>query len=297
MPIVVEGTYTSTDERSSWSSIPNVVIPASSDRVLYVFLTHKQNTTAGGKFAVSVRWDSGGANEWLTRIGLVEQAKSVCEIWRFVAPTAKTADVLIAWGDDHANRSGSVHAAVITSGVHQVTPDINVNTSKGSGSSSSLSITTVPGHLCYGAVETVVAITENGEGTEQWNRNSSGASRGAGVSFVAVDTQTDFAFSFSSGNTWSMAGLSIVPVPIIGRESRSLARIVQQFTRISRSLARDVVSTARQSRSLARTVKIFYAHLSKAISRRVTRDAVGNISAATSKVNAVSATITRDYKG
>ncbi len=216
MAIVVEGTYTSTSVKTTTSSIGVIDVTQSlTNAAFYVFLSHHQKSSGGGKYATKVMFQSGdlGDQQSLINVGREEYVEEIVEIWRLLAPRG---DVLpsscqITWVDNNANWDGSCHAAVVLSGIDQDTPDDGWNANSGTGTSSPLDVPTTIGDLCYAinSVDSYVSV-EAGDGTQQWTLIAD-QNYSKGVSHIADDTTTNFLFTIAESHDWAIAGISINP--------------------------------------------------------------------------------------
>jgi hypothetical protein len=207
--MAVSALYTTSVAKKTTSSTITSVVVSTGD-ALYVVLDHNQKTGGAGKYASTVVWDVATANESLALVGTgqAQNGKACVEIWKLAAPTAKTATVTITWVDNNANWNGDVSTAIVVSGHDTGTPDDGWNTNSGTGTAATIAIATESGDFTVGsASSTIQALTENGDGTEQWN-DSTNACKGAGSDFTAVDAQSDHSWSLTSAE-WVTAGINI----------------------------------------------------------------------------------------
>jgi len=207
MPIVVEGTYTSTSKKKEFVMI-NITIPDKENLALFIFISHRQQTSGTTKLPANVVWDFPGVKQYATLLEWGETAKSMAEIYRLANPTPKSAGLRIKFDGQQSNWNGAVHTVVVLSGVDQNSPEWNLGVSGGTGGTSVLTLETCEGALNYGVIEAAAPLTEGGDGTEQWNANSPGVSQGAGVSYIATNDETNLVFTHSS-TSWTFCGLSI----------------------------------------------------------------------------------------
>ena len=217
MVLKIRGIYTGVHKKTQYCTIENITVPLSYHRAIYCFIAHEQANSGGGKLITNVRWDSTGSPEYFTYIGHKEQSKSICEIYRLINPKEKTATLMVKFNSNESNWNGSVIGVVVLSGVYSENPDSNFTVSGNSSGTSSLILSTKKDKLNLVTSDANNVQTITGEGTLEWNRNSGGTCRGAGISFITIDNQSNFSFTHNVC-PWSMAGLNINPHPYVIKE-------------------------------------------------------------------------------
>ena len=239
MVLKIRGIYTGIHKKTQYCTIENITVPLSYHRAIYCFITHRQRNANAGKLITNVRWDSSGSPQYFTYIGHKEQSKSICEIYRLITPKEITATLMVKFNSTDSNWNGSIIGAVILSGVCPENPDSDFTVNGNSSGTSSLTLLTKKDKLNFAISDANNVQTMTGEGTLKWNRNSGGTCRGAGVSFIAIDNQSNFSFTHSVC-PWSMIGLNINAHPYVIKE---INLEIKRDESISLKIERDIYIT------------------------------------------------------
>jgi hypothetical protein len=208
MAIVIENSYsTSVASKSTTGTLTNVVVPTSANRAIYVFTSATQKSDNGSAYATGVTFNG---TENFTLVGQIQFNKSVAEIWKLIAPTETTANVVVSWADDKGTSGGAAIGCYVLSNVDQITPDDGFNSNTGNGTSMTISIPTSANDLTIDVLSYKKSdtVTEAGDGTEQWNIPNSNVT-GASSYFTAVDSQSDHGWTTTAAEDWTEAGVSI----------------------------------------------------------------------------------------
>ena len=235
---VAVSAYSGAVPASSGSSVTVSHTVSGSNRLLLVGITLGSNTLA----------DSTGHLRDLERTGLslvgavnhvTAPARSRTEIWRLVAPTAGTYDVVV-------NLSGSLdstgYQAVVSvmsfTGVDQTTPLGTYASSSGTAATQSVAISSAANELAFAVAGAQTQLLTNSGNTEYWNDNTMYRTFAAGGTKAGASSVT---MTWTKGTTsiWTMSGVSIKPAAAAtwaANEDTQIAGLAKSTTRRLRFL-------------------------------------------------------------
>ena len=192
------GTPTTAQSATATTTISSHTVGSASNRVLIVVATARNNGTDS---VSGITWNT---SEALTLIRVQQQTTSIrTEVWRLIAPTEATADVVITWTGAPGE---SVGGASNYQDVDQSTPSEADAGTNGSGTSASTEITTVNADalLVDAICQISAAALAPGTGqTERWEHQASfeaSASSDEAAATAQAYTQT---YSWSASNNFA----------------------------------------------------------------------------------------------
>lgn len=216
--VTVEGTYSDTGKKSTTATISSVIVPTSSDRAIFVFISCITKAEGDAKFTSSVVFQAVGGDQTFVNLGEAQYLQATSSIFRLLAPDQETADILITFDDNNANWDHHLIHAVVMSGVLQSDPEDDWETPSGiSSATPTHTVATASGDLVYGlltvdAQAIGVTYSEDGDGTQQWGYNTPNKAITGGVSFTADDASATLSYTIQYIRGWVFAGISINPV-------------------------------------------------------------------------------------
>ena len=192
------GTPTTAESSTATTTISSHTVGSATNRVLIVVATARNNGTDS---VSGIDWNT---SEALTLIRAQQQTTSIrTEVWRLIAPTETTADVVITWTGTPGEAVGG---ASNYQDVDQSTPSEADNGSNGTATSASTEVTTVNADaLLVDAVceLTSQALTPGTGQTERWEHQASfeaSASSDEAAATAQAYTQT---YSWSGSNDFA----------------------------------------------------------------------------------------------
>ncbi|MCA9061772.1 MAG: DUF4347 domain-containing protein, partial [Planctomycetaceae bacterium] len=196
MAITANGTVTSTQTNGANSLTWSHTVNSGTDRVLYVQIA----IDGLGAGVNSVTY--GGVA--LTQVGRGTGNHAV-EIWRLIAPSVGTANVVISFGGTTAAAAG----AMTLNGVDQSTPNGTFVSASGTSTTASVNVSSATGDLVIDVQywQGITTSTDGGGQSDNW-RNSNATMLGVSTQEAGASTVTMSGTSASS-TQWNIGAISI----------------------------------------------------------------------------------------
>lgn len=133
------------------------------------------------------------------------------EIWRLIAPSIGTHDVVVTFSENLAY--GSVAGAMTFTNVHQTTPLGTFASANGTSTAATVDVTSATGELVFDTIvcETCISLTVGGGQTEHWNLSQAGSyAMGAGSTEPGAATVT-MSWTLGTVDYWAIGAVPIKP--------------------------------------------------------------------------------------
>lgn len=210
MAVIIQNEYDgAVGKKVTVFTLTGVTVPTSSDRAIYVLIGASQKSNNGGLFPSGVTFNG---SENFVLVGQGQNNKPTVSVWRLLAPTETTADIVVTW----PTNNGVWNAGAV--GV-QVLSDVNQSTPNATWESPSTGSSTAPAHTVTAdsgdyVVDIVAALaptagpTENGDGTVIWAYQSQ--TPGMGSADIQATGSPAMAWTLASSTDWIHGGVAVI---------------------------------------------------------------------------------------
>ncbi|OGO31545.1 MAG: hypothetical protein A2Z29_10745 [Chloroflexi bacterium RBG_16_56_11] len=207
--IQIDAVSTGTDDDVTQLTVPHNT-GSGNNRLMLISTYAKGGTlynvssvTYNGQPAQYVGRDSNGGNGIIT------------EIWKLVAPTSGTYNVVVTWAGEH--NYGCVVGVITFTGVNQTTPLGTAVTANGDSQLATVNVSSSTDELVFDATgqdnkDVTSDMTPGANQTQQWQVLSPSYAKGAASTEAGAATVT-MSWSWTTDTEWAIVAVPVKPAP------------------------------------------------------------------------------------